>query len=155
MSDRPQTEPRVQNAPRFLNNDNPKLTASYNFITAPQSWTPSRIQWRDDKNAMYFCVGFTPGRRVSCGRCRPEPGLSRAPDRAARGATARYQKRSHREARRSSGAGRAHCRGGTSVKRAAGAEVINLGDRTLLPGLIDAHVHLFLHPGAEDLQTVQ
>ncbi len=27
--------------------------------------------------------------------------------------------------------------------------------RTLLPGLIDAHVHLFLHPGAEDLQTVQ
>lgn len=33
--------------------------------------------------------------------------------------------------------------------------MINLGDRTLLPGLIDAHVHLFLHPGAEDLQTVQ
>ena len=26
---------------------------------------------------------------------------------------------------------------------------------TLLPGLIDAHVHLFLHPGAEDLQTVE
>jgi imidazolonepropionase-like amidohydrolase len=25
----------------------------------------------------------------------------------------------------------------------------------LLPGLIDSHVHLFLHPGAEDLQTVQ
>jgi imidazolonepropionase-like amidohydrolase len=25
----------------------------------------------------------------------------------------------------------------------------------LLPGLIDAHIHLFLHPGAEDLQTVQ
>ena len=25
----------------------------------------------------------------------------------------------------------------------------------MLPGLIDAHVHLFLHPGAEDLQTVQ
>ena len=23
-----------------------------------------------------------------------------------------------------------------------------------MPGLIDAHVHLFLHPGAEDLQTV-
>jgi imidazolonepropionase-like amidohydrolase len=44
---------------------------------------------------------------------------------------------------------------GSSVKRPAGAEVINLGDRTLLPGLIDAHVHLFLHPGAEDLQTVQ
>ena len=44
---------------------------------------------------------------------------------------------------------------GTSVKRPAGAEVIDLGDRTLLPGLIDAHVHLFLHPGAEDLQTVQ
>jgi imidazolonepropionase-like amidohydrolase len=44
---------------------------------------------------------------------------------------------------------------GTSVKHAAGAEVIDLGDRTLLPGLIDAHIHLFLHPGAEDLQTVQ
>ena len=37
----------------------------------------------------------------------------------------------------------------------AGAEVIDLGDVTLMPGLIDAHVHLFLHPGAEDLQTVQ
>jgi len=44
---------------------------------------------------------------------------------------------------------------GASVKRPAGAEVIDLGDRTLMPGLIDAHIHLFLHPGAEDLQTVQ
>lgn len=44
---------------------------------------------------------------------------------------------------------------GTSVKHPEGAEVIDLGDRTLLPGLIDVHVHLFLHPGAEDLQTVQ
>ena len=44
---------------------------------------------------------------------------------------------------------------GSAVKRPAGAEVIDLGDRTLLPGLIDAHIHLFLHPGAEDLQTVQ
>jgi len=44
---------------------------------------------------------------------------------------------------------------GSSVKHPADAEVIDLGDRTLLPGLIDAHVHLFLHPGAEDLQTVQ
>jgi len=43
---------------------------------------------------------------------------------------------------------------GTSVKRPAGAEVIDLGNQTLLPGLIDAHIHLFLHPGAEDLQTV-
>jgi imidazolonepropionase-like amidohydrolase len=44
---------------------------------------------------------------------------------------------------------------GTSVAHPAGAEVIDLGGRTLLPGLIDAHVHLFLHPGAEDLQTVE
>jgi imidazolonepropionase-like amidohydrolase len=44
---------------------------------------------------------------------------------------------------------------GSAVKQPAGAQVIDLGDCTLLPGLIDAHVHLFLHPGAEDLQTVQ
>ncbi|HEY1212593.1 MAG TPA: hypothetical protein VGE93_03075, partial [Bryobacteraceae bacterium] len=43
---------------------------------------------------------------------------------------------------------------GQNVRPPAGAEQIDLGDRTLLPGLIDAHVHLFLHPGAEDLQTV-
>ena len=43
---------------------------------------------------------------------------------------------------------------GTSVQHPPGAETINLGNTTLLPGLIDAHVHLFLHPGAEDLQTV-
>jgi len=44
---------------------------------------------------------------------------------------------------------------GSTVKHPAGAEIIDLGDRTLMPGLIDAHVHLFLHPGAEDLQTIQ
>jgi len=44
---------------------------------------------------------------------------------------------------------------GTSVAHPAGAEVIDLGDTTLMPGLIDAHTHLFLHPGAEDLQTVE
>jgi imidazolonepropionase-like amidohydrolase len=44
---------------------------------------------------------------------------------------------------------------GASVPHPVGAEIVDLGSRTLLPGLIDAHVHLFLHPGAEDLQTVQ
>ncbi len=44
---------------------------------------------------------------------------------------------------------------GPSVSHPAGARAIDLGDRTLMPGLIDAHVHLFLHPGAEDLQTVE
>jgi imidazolonepropionase-like amidohydrolase len=44
---------------------------------------------------------------------------------------------------------------GSAVKRPQGAEVIDLGDATLMPGLIDVHVHLFLHPGAEDLQTVE
>jgi len=44
---------------------------------------------------------------------------------------------------------------GAKVTRPSGTEIIDLGNATLLPGLIDAHVHLFLHPGAEDLQTVQ
>jgi len=44
---------------------------------------------------------------------------------------------------------------GTTVDHPQGAKIIDLGDVTLLPGLIDAHVHLFLHPGAEDLQTVE
>jgi len=44
---------------------------------------------------------------------------------------------------------------GTLVPHPTGAVIIDLGDTTLMPGLIDAHVHLFLHPGAEDLQTVQ
>lgn len=44
---------------------------------------------------------------------------------------------------------------GTSVEHPQGARILDLGDVTLMPGLIDAHVHLFLHPGAEDLQTVE
>ncbi|HTV83545.1 MAG TPA: amidohydrolase family protein [Acidobacteriaceae bacterium] len=45
---------------------------------------------------------------------------------------------------------------GTSVPHPAGARIIDFGDTTLMPGLIDAHVHLFLHPGKpEDLQTIE
>jgi imidazolonepropionase-like amidohydrolase len=44
---------------------------------------------------------------------------------------------------------------GSAVEHPAGATLIDLGDATLMPGMIDAHVHLFLHPGAEDLQTVE
>jgi imidazolonepropionase-like amidohydrolase len=44
---------------------------------------------------------------------------------------------------------------GAAVTHPPAAEIVDLGDRTLLPGLIDVHVHLFLHPGAEDLQTVE
>jgi imidazolonepropionase-like amidohydrolase len=44
---------------------------------------------------------------------------------------------------------------GPKVTHPANAEIIDLGDVTLMPGLIDAHIHLFLHPGAEDLQTVE
>jgi imidazolonepropionase-like amidohydrolase len=43
---------------------------------------------------------------------------------------------------------------GQSVTHPADAQTLNLGDTTLIPGLIDAHVHLFLHPGNEGLQTV-
>ncbi len=44
---------------------------------------------------------------------------------------------------------------GTAVEHSPDAEIIDLGGATLMPGLIDAHVHLFLHPGDEDLQTVE
>ena len=44
---------------------------------------------------------------------------------------------------------------GQSVAHPANAQTIDLGDTTLMPGLIDAHVHLFLHPGNEGLQTVE
>jgi imidazolonepropionase-like amidohydrolase len=44
---------------------------------------------------------------------------------------------------------------GSSVKHPSGVQILDLGDNTLLPGLIDVHVHLFLHPGAEDLQTIE
>jgi len=44
---------------------------------------------------------------------------------------------------------------GSTVSRPPGAETIDLGDHTLLPGLIDVHVHLFLHPGDEALQSLR
>ena len=43
---------------------------------------------------------------------------------------------------------------GTHVTHPEGAVVIELGDTTLMPGLIDSHTHLFLHPGNEGMQTV-
>lgn len=44
---------------------------------------------------------------------------------------------------------------GSHVNHPANAQVIDLGESTLMPGLIDAHVHLFLHPGNEAFQTVE
>jgi imidazolonepropionase-like amidohydrolase len=45
---------------------------------------------------------------------------------------------------------------GAEVAVPPGAHVIDLPGLTLMPGLIDVHVHLFLHPGrAEDMQTVR
>jgi imidazolonepropionase-like amidohydrolase len=44
---------------------------------------------------------------------------------------------------------------GKSVQHPPSARTIDLGDVTLTPGMIDVHIHLFLHPGAEDLQTVE
>ncbi len=43
---------------------------------------------------------------------------------------------------------------GRQVTHPAGATVRDLGDVTLMPGLIDAHVHLFLHVGGEAEQTM-
>lgn len=43
---------------------------------------------------------------------------------------------------------------GAHVPHPTNARIIDLGTATLMPGLIDAHVHLFLHPGDEAFQTV-
>lgn len=44
---------------------------------------------------------------------------------------------------------------GEHVAHPAGARIIDLGSSTLMPGLIDAHTHLFLHVGDEAFQTVR
>ncbi|MDD5541601.1 MAG: amidohydrolase family protein [Acidobacteriia bacterium] len=41
------------------------------------------------------------------------------------------------------------------IKIPAGATIMDLGNVTLLPGLFDTHVHLFLHPGPQDTQTLR
>lgn len=52
-------------------------------------------------------------------------------------------------------------RGGAIVAAGAGlpvpegAEVVDLGDRTLMPGLIDAHTHIVLHAGDYDDQILR
>ena len=54
-----------------------------------------------------------------------------------------------------------HVRGGViaevgpGVAIPGGAKVIDLGDRTVLPGLIDAHTHIALHAGDGDQQTLR
>src|SRR4051812_1856628 len=44
---------------------------------------------------------------------------------------------------------------GERVEVPAGAEVIDLGEATLLPGLVDAHTHLALHAGDYDQQILR
>lgn len=45
-------------------------------------------------------------------------------------------------------------RAGSDVTIPAGAHVIDLGDRTLMPGLIDAHTHIALHEGNYNAQVL-
>jgi imidazolonepropionase-like amidohydrolase len=42
-----------------------------------------------------------------------------------------------------------------AIRVPVGTTLIDLGNATLLPGLIDTHVHLFLHPGPQDTQTLR
>ncbi len=45
-------------------------------------------------------------------------------------------------------------RAGTGLEIPPGAEVLDLGDRTLMPGMIDAHTHIALHAGHYDEQVL-
>ena len=75
------------------------------------------------------------GATAPCGAAAPGAGLDRGR------AAAQWLGGAHRRATASRRSGPA-----AAVPAPAGAQVVDLPDATLLPGLMDIHSHLFLHP---------